>query len=612
MRIGVNLYPLALRGGGMRQYALQLLPWLVRLSRHRFVLFHAAHGQPSLAAILRQLSAAERARVRSVQIVHQDEIFGHADRFDIYFCPLNCLAPDLLDRPTVATLADVQEQFFPHYFTPEQLALRGLLYPRTARAATILITISEFSKRSICQAFGVPSDKVRVTHLAANEEMRRARPEWPAALPALPERFVLYPANLYPHKSHELLLRAVRLLKDEYGVDCACVMTGHETSPGTPIREQIEACGLTGKALWLGHVSPGALRHLYGQAAALCFPSQFEGFGLPLLEAMANGCPVIATAAASIPEVVGDAALLVEPTAPALAEAVARVLTDSGLREQLVARGRQRARRFDPRRLARQTLSILKQAARRFAPPAADRRPRERVTFVVQPSRGGPALGTTLASLSFETHDHDQVLVLAEPGLLDAPSLSLLVNLPGGRLVPGGPAGTAWLDEPNLGVVCYLREGDSLCEGATRAALAALAEAPECVAAIGEAIATDAAGRRVGSLFVPPRSGVPQAGCAVPPAVVFWRRAPLLEHRKLLETPHWTNALLGAIAGSGRILERTFVLVDLEATSVQASQPRPQRLPWAARAAVRFLPRRLQKVLRRLYPRKTRPLGREE
>src|SRR5262245_24084686 len=131
LRVGVNLFPLTLGGGGMRQYVLQLLPWLLRLSGHALVLFHGAHGLPSLAGMLRRLSLPERRRVRMVTVEDQEEIFGHAQDFDVFFCPLNCLAPDLLDRPTLATLADVQERFFPQYFTRADLEARAKFYPHT-------------------------------------------------------------------------------------------------------------------------------------------------------------------------------------------------------------------------------------------------------------------------------------------------------------------------------------------------------------------------------------------------------------------------------------------------------------------------------------------------
>ena len=124
---------------------------------------------------------AERNRVVPIQFEDQEQIFRHAHKFDVTFCPLNCLAPDLLHRPSVATLADVQEQFFPNYFTPHDLRDRSEYYPHTAHAATVLLTISQFSKESICAAFGVPADKVVVTPLTPGVVDTAA--DWPAGLP---------------------------------------------------------------------------------------------------------------------------------------------------------------------------------------------------------------------------------------------------------------------------------------------------------------------------------------------------------------------------------------------------------------------------------------------
>jgi GT2 family glycosyltransferase/glycosyltransferase involved in cell wall biosynthesis len=574
MRIGINLYNLRSSGGGMRQYVLQLVPWLVRLSGHSFVLFYASHGQPSLALILRQLDASERSRVQTVEVAHQDEVFAHADRFDLWFCPLNGFAPDLVDRPTVGTLADVQEQFFPEYFTPEQRELRAIVYPRLARAVTLLITFSDFSRRSICQAFGVAQDKVRVTYLAANEPMRQARPSWPAQLPLLPERFVLYPANLYQHKNHELLLQALALLGQQ-GSDVGAVLTGQDVSPGVPIEERIAAHGLDGRVLWLGHVSAEALRRLYEQALALCFPSRFEGFGMPLVEAMHCSCPVIATRSASIPEVVGDAALFVEPMAERLAEAIHRLAVEPALRQDLIERGKLRAARYDARTLGRQTLEILDEAADRFA---GEPRPasREGVSFVVRPYTGGADLAGTLASLSFAVDEHDEVLITGDVSRFDERTRSLVANLPCVRVLGGDPERGDWASVASRPVVCYLREGDRLCEGATGSALASLASSPECVAVMGEAIATDSAGRLQSRRFVPSPEGRAPDGVLAPPATVFWRRAFLCEQKAHLRSALWPNHLLRLAGERVRVLWRTLAYVST------AVEEQFQRMPGLA------------------------------
>lgn len=539
MRIGVNLFALMPQGGGMREYVLQLLPWLVRGSSHSYLLFHGDHGRQPLEALVGQLTTEERVRVGTVEIVVQDEILAHADRFDLLFCPLNGLAPDLLDRPTVATLADVQEQFFPHYFTRRQRINRAVVYPRCARAATLLVTISEFSRQSICQAFGIDSSRVRVTHLAANEQMRHARSHWPADLPTLPDRFVFYPANLYPHKGHELLLRALRHLQS-LGLPCAAVLTGHEVSPGIPIQQRIRAHGLEGKVLWLGHVPAEALRHLYERALALCFVSQFEGFGLPLVEAMRCGCPVIATRTASIPEVAGEAALYVEPTAEAIGGAITRLIEDPGLRERLVQRGREQGQGFDVRNLAGRTLEILAEATARFH-QAHQPLSRQPISYVVEPLAGGSALAQTLASVARERRAEDELILLDERALAGEVS---------------------WPQRARHPIVCYLREGDRLCEQASCAVQTALAAHPRSVAVVGEALAIDPGGTRRRTRFVPDPGGAQLGGPLVPPAAVFWRREYLRAQEHLLHSSSWANSLLVAAGSQALPLFRTLALVD--------------------------------------------------
>jgi glycosyltransferase involved in cell wall biosynthesis len=585
LRLGVNLMPLTLASGGMRQYVLQLLPWLLRLSPHRLVLFHGLSAQPSVAGLLRRLGPAQRRRVAAVELRLQDDLFAHAGCFDVLFSPLNGLAPDLLDRPTLTTLADVQEQFFPHYFTPTQLADRARHYPRSARAATVLLTISDFSRRSICAAFGVPADKVRVTHLAANDEIVAAPAEWPAALEPLPARYVFYPANLYPHKGHRTLLDALRLLNHERRLDVSCVLTGQPAEPGIDLRQEIAARSLERKVRWLGHVAAAALRHLYENAVALAFPSQFEGFGMPLVEAMLCGCPVIAAPVASVPEVVGDAALLVQPSAEAFADSIARVLTEPALADDLRRRGRAQAARFQAARLAEQTLDAIDLAVRRFRAERATGGPA--VSFVVRVRRGGRALVRALASLAFEALEHDEVLLLAEPARLGPEARALADNLGMVRFL--GARGD-WLSRVRHEVVCILDEGQRLVEGATASALAALAADPEARAVVGEVLALGRDNRITSCCY---RPALPWSKNPPPSAAVFWSRALLAEHRAMLPRRRWTGAVLERAGGAVGVLYRS--------VACGKGRGRLARVKAAGRALVRRLPSWLQGPMRGLY-----------
>lgn len=572
LRIGVNLVALVSNGGGMRQYVLQLLPWMLRQSAHELVLFYHWRSQPTIATMLRRLSRSERNRVRTAFIVDQSEIFGHADDFDVYFCPLNCLAPDLLDRPTLAMLPDIQDHFFPQYFTDEQRFLRNYHYSRSAHAVTTLLTISQFSRRTICDAFDLPPERVRVVHLASNDEVREACPEWPTALGDLPDRFVFYPANLYPHKNHKALLDAVRLL-NERGIDCACVMTGQPAQPGIDIDEEIRVRGLEGKARWLGHVTAGTLRHLYERALAMCFPSEFEGFGMPLVEAMECGCPVIASATASIPEVASDAALLIDGTPEAFADAIARLLHDSQERDELIARGRNRSRRFQPRRLARETLRAIEEAVGRFWGVRASVAESPPISYVVRPHSGGGPLLRTLARLAFEVRDHDEVLILAPQHALSPDAQTLCENLRVVRFLPSGNSADDWLKESRNEYLYYLQEGDWIGEGSTRTALTAFVADPTCQAVVGEVLVRDKCDKLANVAYLPPspaRRGARahgesrwrSEGKTPPPSAVFWRTDHLRRNRRLLAEASWSLLVLEQAGPDARACPRTFASTD--------------------------------------------------
>jgi glycosyl transferase family 1 len=299
---------------------------------------------------------------------------------------------------------------------------------------------------------------------------------------------------------------------------------------------------------------------------------------------MACGCPVVATPAGSIPEVAGDAALLAPPTPEAFADAMQRILTDARLRDDLIARGRARAERFTPERVAAQTLDAIDLAVTRFARPRPHGPAAPAVSFVVRPRRGGRALVATLASLAYEAAEHDEVLILATPADVGREAETLAANLGTARLVSG-----AWLDEARGDVVCCLHEGDRLAEGATAAALNAFAERPSVPAVVGQALGTDRRRRPTHVRYRPPQPHRPEFGAPAPPAAVFWRRSWLLEHRAALDGPRWAHRLLRQ-REHAHALNRTVAYVP---------SPRPLVRP-IARALARRMPRWAQELLKRV------------
>jgi glycosyltransferase involved in cell wall biosynthesis len=271
--------------------------------------------------------------------------------------------------PVVVTIHDMGHARFPrHYETPWLLYMRALV-PLVARRAQAIITDSGHARQDVQQLLRLPPEKVHVIYPGIDHS--RFRPldvrdlTHVAARYSLDRPFVLYVGNLAARKNVPTLLRAVyRLKKSGFWRDRRVVLAG-SASPGLPgyaeVLAAIKKLGLQQEAILLGYVPDDDLPAIYNLAEAVALPSLHEGFGLPIVEAMACGRPVIASNCSSLPEVAGDAALLVDPRDDeAWAEALSRVLTDEGFRESMVERGLARAREFNWEKSAGETLRVYR------------------------------------------------------------------------------------------------------------------------------------------------------------------------------------------------------------------------------------------------------------
>ncbi|MDD5348743.1 MAG: glycosyltransferase family 1 protein [Chthoniobacteraceae bacterium] len=364
MKIGVHCFPLKADIGGMKQYFHTLFGELLARDRaNEYVFFYQEKNAEELARL------PERWRENAVRLDKPRELKRHLRGLDLYFSPFIVLKPRPLPLPTVVMVPDNQEVFFPDFFPPEKHYNRAWHFRGSARMADRVLTLSEFSKNALAEHYALPREKISVAHLCAapcffEAEALARRPEVP--LPGRP--FLFYPANRWRHKNHDGLLRALRLLADK-GRAVDLVLTGHDVPNGYPARQKAGEYGVGGRVYSVGYVDEAELAWLYRNAAMTVFPSLFEGFGLPLVEAMAAGCPVAASNAGSIPEVGGDAVESFDPRDPAaIAGAVERLLDDPSLRAERVERGRQRARDFSPQRLAEIHLRAFAEAREAYRP----------------------------------------------------------------------------------------------------------------------------------------------------------------------------------------------------------------------------------------------------
>jgi glycosyltransferase involved in cell wall biosynthesis len=225
--------------------------------------------------------------------------------------------------------------------------------------------VSEASKRDILEYFNVPPGKIDVIYNGIDERFGEPPPEEDVNRVReryqLDDPFILYAGNIKPHKNLGRLIEAFHIFRHR-GTEfeqVKLVIIGDEISKYAALRHAVHRHKLHKHVRFFGFVPAKTLAILYRLAAVFVFPSLYEGFGLPPLEAMASGTPVITSNVSSLPEVVGDAAILIDPLQPeAIADALARVLTDSALREDLRARGLERARHFSWERSVRRVREI--------------------------------------------------------------------------------------------------------------------------------------------------------------------------------------------------------------------------------------------------------------
>lgn len=263
--------------------------------------------------------------------------------------------------PTVLTVHDLIFRHLPEHHKPLNRWYLNLTLPLYCRRATHIIAVSECTRRDLLTAYGLPPDKVTVIPEAADPRFRPQPPQAVAAIRArydLPERYLLAVGTIEPRKNLIRLLAAFKALYAERLTD-ALVIVGRRGWLYEGFFAALERSPARRAVLFPGYVPDPALPAFYAGAQALAFPSLYEGFGLPVLEALACGTPVVASNTSSIPEAGGDAALYCEPTdVEGLTQALRRILRDPDLREELRARGFAQAARFSWKRTAEETETV--------------------------------------------------------------------------------------------------------------------------------------------------------------------------------------------------------------------------------------------------------------
>ncbi len=351
MRIGFDARKL--HDFGIGTYIRNVLRQLARIDRDtEFVLLCRAADAAGLAALgpnFRPVVEATGNYTLAEQI--RIPLALRRERVTLFHAP-HYVLPPLVSCDSVVTIHDCIHLMFPQYL-PSRFALA---YARTsialaARHATRVLTVSESSKRDILRYVDVPADKIDVIYNAYDErfgdephedDVVRVRERF-----QLHDEFVLYAGNVKPHKNLERLIDAFALVRRR-GLDrLRLVLIGDEISKYAALRRAVHRHQLHKYVRFLGYLPEETLAVMYRLAGVFVFPSLYEGFGLPPLEAMASGTPVVTSNVSSLPEVAGDAAVLVDPYDPqSIADGIQAVLTNEELRRELRRKGLARAHEF--------------------------------------------------------------------------------------------------------------------------------------------------------------------------------------------------------------------------------------------------------------------------
>jgi glycosyltransferase involved in cell wall biosynthesis len=335
VRVGISLLTLAPGDlGGSETYARQLVRALASVGTHEYAVFVPAHAKdaagrlPAIQVKDPPLARRGPGRVAAMAIAsfRSRRVQTQLHAVDVVHYALTVPLPRT-KTPTVITLHDVQHRDLPDFFGPARRSFRRIAYDRATRSADAVVVTTEFVRGRALHLLELDPTRVYVIPHAINHTVFR---------PADEERepFVIYPARPWPHKNHPRLFEAFAILR-RHDPALRLILTGGGLERLGPLPEGVERWGI---------VPSAELASLYRRAACLVFPSLYEGFGLPPLEAMACGCPVAASNVAAIPEVCADAAVLFDPNDP---ESIAAAVLEADVRaDELREKGYARAAEF--------------------------------------------------------------------------------------------------------------------------------------------------------------------------------------------------------------------------------------------------------------------------
>ena len=369
MRIGVMLRHYDQHGGGVKVYTERLLRALLDLgSEHQFVFLYR---NPSLVGTYAREAAVEEVALPARSVLTWDQVaVPQAVRrhgIDLLYNPKYSI-PLLASCPAVWVCHGLDWYVMPWASRRIDRLSHRFLVPRYASRAAAIIAVSEITRQHVMEYLPVGPDRVVTVYSGVDdvfrqppdpERLRQIREKY-----GLPERYLLYAGAIYPPKNFARLIRAYAQVGPERGIPLI-VAGGENRFLSAEELKEPEALGIAEWVRWPGWVSQEDLAGFYAMADALLLPSLFESCGLPVLEAMAAGCPVVTSDRYGTKELAEGAAVLVDPeSVESIAHGIRQVLDNNAVRAELIATGKSRSAAFRWQRCARETLRVLEQVER--------------------------------------------------------------------------------------------------------------------------------------------------------------------------------------------------------------------------------------------------------
>lgn len=371
MRIGIDLHMVNDFMQGSRTYTYNVIRALIEIDPENDYYLYFTNKPKSLPSLFQKSNVHIRRIVPANRIVRLPISFPlklAIDRIDVFHCQY--MGPPFSATPYVVTLHDIIHEIYPEFYPDSLRFFMSLFYPLSARRAATVLTVSEYCKEAIVKLYKVPEKNVIVAYDGVSDEFKPIRDKSlvnsVGKKYGINKKYILFVGRLEPRKNIPGLFKAFYFLKKHHNIPHQLVIVGMKDFKYNEIYDTVRRLKLDEDIVFTGRVEQEDLPMIYNGADLFVFPSFGEGFGIPPLEAMACGIPVITSNTTALPEVVGDAGIMINPWKnEELSEAMYKVLNDSDLRVRMKRDGLEQSKKFSWTITSEKVLKVYEEVYRK-------------------------------------------------------------------------------------------------------------------------------------------------------------------------------------------------------------------------------------------------------